>query len=256
MIHLAAVILTKNEERHIAECIDSAAWADQVVVFDSYSDDRTVAIARDMGAVVMQHPFHDYGQQRDAALEAVEAEWILFVDADERVTPELATEIRQVIMRDDVDGWWIPRHNYILGAIVRHAGWYPDYQMRLLRRAKARYDPTREVHELVVLDGQEGHLENVLIHYNYDSLRQFSAKQEKYTDYDAKILFDQGVRPKLQNYILQPLRQFRWRYFELAGYKAGWRGLLLSLLMAYYNFLMYLRLRELWQESKRAKRHG
>jgi (heptosyl)LPS beta-1,4-glucosyltransferase len=249
VIRLAAVILTKNEERHIADCIESVAWADQVVVFDSYSDDRTVEIARQMGATVMQHPFHDYGQQRNAALEAVEAEWVLFVDADERVTPELAAEIRQVIAQNDVDGWWIPRHNYILGAPVLHAGWYPDHQMRLLRRVKARYDPTREVHELVMLDGQEGYLENVFIHYNYDTLRQFIARQERYTDYDAQILFDQGVRPKLQNYFLQPLRQFKWRYFELTGYKAGWRGLLLSLLMAYYNFSMYLRLRKLWREA-------
>jgi hypothetical protein len=250
MIPLAAVILTKNEERHIAACVESVAWADQVVVFDSYSDDRTVDIARQVGATVIQHPFHDYGQQRNAALKAVEAEWILFVDADERVTSELAVEIRQVIARDDVDGWWIPRHNYIFGAIVTHAGWYPDYQMRLLRRAKARYDPSREVHELVMLDGQEGHLENVLIHYNYNTLRHFIVKQEKYTDYDARILFDEGVRPKLHNYFLQPLRQFRWRYLELAGYRAGWRGLLLSLLMAYYNLSMYLRLRELWREAE------
>jgi hypothetical protein len=246
---LAAVILTRNEERHIAECIDSARWADEVVVFDSYSDDRTAEISREMGATVIQHPFHDYGQQRNAALKAVEAEWILFVDADERVTPELAAEAREAIQRNDVDGWWIPRHNYIFGAVVRHAGWYPDYQMRLLRRAKARYDPTREVHELVILDGQEGYLENVLDHYNYDTLRQFIAKQRKYTDYDARILFDQNVRPRLQNYLLQPLRQFKWRYVELGGYKAGWRGLLLSLLMAYYNLIMYLRLRRLWQEA-------
>jgi (heptosyl)LPS beta-1,4-glucosyltransferase len=249
MTHLAAVILTKNEERHIADCIESVAWADQVFVFDSYSDDRTVEIARQIGATVLQHPFHDYGQQRNAALEAVKAEWILFVDADERVTPELAAEIRQVIARDDVDGWWIPRHNHIWGAVVLYAGWYPDYQMRLLRRTKARYDPAREVHELVVLDGPEGYLENVLIHYNYDTLRQFIVRQERYTDYDAQILFDQGVHPKPQSYFVQPLRQFKWRYFELTGYKAGWRGLLLSLLMAYYNFSMYLRLRKLWRKA-------
>jgi glycosyltransferase involved in cell wall biosynthesis len=249
VIPLAAVILTRNEERHIAACIESVAWADRVVVLDDYSDDHTVEIAREMGATVIQHRLHDFGQQRNVALEAVEAEWILFVDADERVTSGLAAEIQQVIPRDDIDGWWIPRHNYIWGAVVLHAGWYPDYQMRLLRRAKARYDPTREVHELVILDGQEGHLDNVLVHYNYDSLRQFRAKQKRYTDYDAKILFDRGVRPKPQNYLLQPLRQFKWRYFDLAGYKAGWRGLLLSLLMAYYNFSMYLRLRRLWQKT-------
>ncbi|MFZ5916564.1 MAG: glycosyltransferase family 2 protein [Chloroflexota bacterium] len=251
MIRLAAVILTKNEERHIGDCIQSAAWADQVVVLDSYSTDRTIEIARQMGATVIQHPFHDYGQQRNVALDTVKAEWILFVDADERVTPELAAEIRQVLQRDDVDGWWVPRHNFIFGAIVQHAGWYPDYQMRLLRRAQARYDPARQVHELVVLDGPEGYLQNVLIHYNYDSIRQFRTRQEKYTAFDARILFEQGVRPQVRNFILQPLRQFKWRYLELGGYKAGWRGLLLSLLMAYYNLKMYLRLRAMWQCQER-----
>ena len=251
-MELCAVILTKNEEDNIAACIESVRWADEVVVFDSLSEDRTCEIAREMGARVIQHPFRGYGSQRNAALQAVDAEWVFFVDADERATPELAAEIRQVIQDDSRDGWWVPRHNYIWGAIVRHAGWYPDYQLRLLRREKARYDPEREVHELVILDGEAGYLQNPLIHYNYDTIGEFLARQSRYTDFDARILFRKGIRPKPWNYILQPLRQFRWRYFELQGYKAGWRGLLLSLLMAYYTFVMYVQLRRLWKARRKA----
>jgi (heptosyl)LPS beta-1,4-glucosyltransferase len=243
--HLTVVILTKNEEHNIADCIESVRWA-EVVVFDSLSQDRTVEIAQELGAKVIQRPFRDYADQRNAALEAVESQWVFFVDADERGTPELAAEVRQVIEDETKAGWWVPRHNYIFGRLTRHAGWFPDYQLRLLKRECARYDPTREVHEVVILNGQAGYLKNVLIHYNYDTLSQFLERQNRYTDYEARILYEQGIRPRLRNFILQPLREFRRRYISLQGWKDGFHGLLLSGLMAYYNLVMYVRLRRLW----------
>ncbi len=244
---LSVIILTKNEQKNIADCIASAQWADEVVVFDSFSRDRTVEVAREAGATVFQHPFQNFAQQRNAALDAVDSDWVFFVDADERGTPELAAEIRRVIQDASRSGWWVPRHNHIFGRVIRHAGWYPDYQLRLLRHGQARYDPKREVHEIVILDGEEGYLENPLIHYNYNTVAQFVERQNRYTDYEAKILFDQGVRPRPHNFILQPLRELRRRYISLGGYKDGFHGLLLSLLMAYYTFVMYVRLRQLWQ---------
>ena len=246
-IQLAVVILTKNEEHNIAACIESVRWADDVVVFDSFSQDRTVEIAQELGARVIQRPFHNYADQRNAALEAVESRWVFFVDADERATPELAAEVRQVVEDKTKVGWWVPRHNYIFGRLTRHAGWFPDYQLRLLKRGHARYDPTREVHEVVILDGQAGYLKNVLIHYNYNNLSQFLERQSRYTDYEARILYEQGIRPRWRNFILQPLREFRRRYVSLQGWKDGFHGLLLSSLMAYYNFVMYVRLRRLWR---------
>ena len=244
---LTVVILTKNEEHNIADCIESVCWADEVVVFDSLSQDRTVEIAQELGAKVIQRPFRDYADQRNAALEAVESHWVFFVDADERATSELAAEVRQVIEDETKAGWWVPRHNYIFGRLTRRAGWFPDYQLRLLKRECARYDPAREVHEVVILDGQAGYLKNVLIHYNYDTLSQFLERQNRYTDYEARILYEQGIRPRLRNFILQPLREFRRRYVSLQGWKDGFHGLLLSGLMAYYNLIMYVRLRRLWR---------
>ncbi|MFB0537220.1 MAG: glycosyltransferase family 2 protein [Anaerolineae bacterium] len=244
---LTVVILTKNEEHNIADCIESVRWADKVVVFDSLSQDRTVEIAQELGAKVIQRPFRDYADQRNAALEAVESQWVFFVDADERATPELAAEVRQVIEDETKAGWWVPRHNYIFGRLTRRAGWFPDYQLRLLKRECARYDPPRKVHEVVILDGQAGYLKNVLIHYNYDTLSQFLERQNRYTDYEARILYEQGIRPRLRNFILQPLREFRRRYVSLQGWKDGFHGLLLSGLMAYYNLVMYVRLRRLWR---------
>jgi hypothetical protein len=243
---LTIVILTKNEEHNIAACIESVRWADKVVTFDSFSEDRTAEIALELGAKVIQHPFRNYADQRDAALEAVESQWVFFVDADERATPELAAEVRQAIEDETKVGWWVPRHNYIFGRLTRHAGWFPDYQLRLLKRGHARYDPAREVHEVVVLDGQGGYLKNVLIHYNYDNLSQFLERQGRYIDYEARILYDQGIRPQWRNFILQPLREFRRRYVSLQGWKDGFHGLLLCGLMAYYNLVMYVRLRRLW----------
>ncbi len=246
---LAAVILTRNEAAHIQECIASVRFADHMLVFDSFSDDDTVPLAQRAGATVIQHAFENYASQRNAALQAVagQADYVLFVDADERVTPELAAEIRQVILQSDTAGWRIPRHNYIFGRLTKGAGWFPDYQTRLLRLGAARYDPARQVHELVILDGPEGTLRNPLIHYNYADLSQFHRKQQSYSAYDARILYEQGIRPKPQNDVLQPWRQFWWRFVTLKGYQDGWHGFRLSVLMAWYELRKYRLLRKLWR---------
>jgi hypothetical protein len=247
-MHLTIIILTYNEAAHIAECIQSACFADDVLVFDSFSTDATIELAREAGARVIQHTFKDYADQRNAALVSVagSTDWALFVDADERVTPALAAEVRSVLEKPGYAGWRIPRHNYIFGKLTRGAGWFPDYQTRLLRVGAARYDPERQVHELVLLEGELGTLSEPFIHHNYQSMGQFHAKQRRYSDYDARILYESGTRPKPQNYILQPLRQFWWRFWTLRGYSDGLHGLRLSLLLGWYEFRKYRRLRALW----------
>lgn len=248
---LIAVVLTRNESAHIVDCIETLRFADDVLVFDSFSSDDTVPLARKAGARVIQHRFANYASQRNAALDAVkeQADWVLFVDADERVIPELAVEIREVIQKADYAGWRIPRYNYIFGKLTRGAGWHPDYQTRLLRIGAARYDPERQVHELVLLDGSEGTLTQHFIHYNYRDVAQFQDKQRRYSAYDARILREEGVRPRPHNYILQPWRQFWWRFVTLKGYRDGLHGLRLSLMMAWYELRKYLVLRQLWQEK-------
>lgn len=249
---LTAIILTHNESRHIAECIDSVEFADHVLVFDSFSSDDTTEIAARAGAEVQQHVFENYAQQRNDALQATDADWVLFVDADERVTPELAAEIRETLLAPAHPGYWIPRHNTIFGKLTRHTGWYPDYQMRLLRRDAARYDPERPVHELVMLTGGEaGYLQAPLIHYNYDTVAQFHEKQRRYVQYDAQMLFQEGVRPKVYTPYLQPIRHFKWRFVDLEGYRDGLHGLRLSLLMAWYEFRKYRLLRGMRQSRER-----
>ena len=233
MSDIAAVVLTRNEERNIGACLNSLAWADERVIFDQFSTDGTIAVAQAHGATVLQHPFVHFAAQRNAALEQVALDWVFFVDADERATPELASEVRQVVEGPQV-GWWVPRHNYIFGKCIRHGGWYPDYQMRLLRRGRAFYDPARPVHEVGVLDGEAGFLRCTLTHYNYTTVAQFLRKQRQYAGYDAQMRYKQGARTRPRSYLGQPSREFWWRYISLRGYRDGARGLLLAALMARY----------------------
>lgn len=253
---LVAVVLTLNEERHISECLASLAWADARLVYDSFSTDRTVALAQAAGAEVAQNRFANYAQQRNDALKHVQARfpgddtWLFFVDADERSTPALAAELRAVIASPDAavrPVWSVPRHNYLFGKLTKGAGWYPDFQARLFHVGRVWFDPQREVHEVALFEGEKGLLRSELTHYNYDSVDQFHRKQRKYAEYDASILFKQGVRPKPRNFVLQPLREFRRRFFQLRGYGDGLHGLRLALLMAYYNLDMYRRLARMWR---------
>jgi (heptosyl)LPS beta-1,4-glucosyltransferase len=250
-MHLIAIILTKNEARHIVPCIESLAWADEVVVFDSHSKDDTTELAEAAGARVIQHPFSNFAQQRNAALDAVADDastelnqvWVFFVDADERATPGLGREIRQAIQRADINGWWVPRHNYIFGRLTRGAGYFPDFQMRLLRAKCGRYE--RPASEIVVLEGVDGYLTQPLVHYNYESVAQFHAKQRAREVFEATTLHRQGTRLRPHTFLLQPVRHFWWRYVTLKGYQDGWHGLRLCLLLAYYwGWRNYVRL---WQ---------
>jgi (heptosyl)LPS beta-1,4-glucosyltransferase len=235
---LAAVILAKNEARHIGECLKTLGFADRVVVSDSYSSDGTIEISRAAGATVLQRPFDNFANQRNAALDAVDAEWIFFVDADERIPPDLAAEVRRVIVERDEAGWWVPRHNYIAGHRVQHGGFYPDYQLRVLRRGRARYDPARPVHEVVQLDGASGYLQNVMIHYNYDTWAQFHAKQRRYARLEGQALRQRGIKPWPHKFFTQTFREFRRRYLTLRGYRDGFVGLKLAALLAYYYGFM------------------
>ncbi len=247
MPELVGVILTRDEEDNVEACIDSLRWTDGVIVFDSFSTDRTVELARAAGARVFQHAFEHYGAQRGAALEAAEAEWVFFVDADERVTPALAAEVREKV-KGPQRGWWAPRHNYIFGRLTRGAGWYPDYQLRVLHRTSARYDLTRPVHELVILDGEAGYLENPLIHYNYRNVAQFREKQARYARLEAQRRVQEGMRLKPWTPVTMPLRELWRRFVTWRGYLDGLHGLRLSLLMAYYELVTWQHVAALQRE--------
>jgi (heptosyl)LPS beta-1,4-glucosyltransferase len=244
LVKLSVVVITKNEEKQIRACLRSvASLADELVVVDSLSTDATKEIARQMGATVFEEPFVSFARQRNRALDLAQGEWIFFVDADERATPELIQEIHAIVEgQNEAVGYWVPRRTFIFGHLVSHAGWSPDYQLRFFQRTKGHYREDRPVHELVVLQGSEDHLKNPLVHYNYAKPGQFLTKQRIYGRLEAERLQRSGVRPKPWNFVLQPWREFRRRYITLEGYRDGWLGLLLSLLLAWYTFTTYARL--------------
>ena len=246
MTALSTITLARNEEHNIVDCLRSLSWADEwIVLLDTRTGDRTAELAEGMGARVYRRPFAGFADQHQAALALPSNDWVFSVDADERATPELGQEIRRAIEQPGPVGWWVPRHNIIWGKQIRHTGWYPDYQLRLMRRDRARYDPEREVHELVILDGEAAYLQQALIHYNYRTVGEFLRKTEGYTLLEAGILHKAGIRPRWRSLLGQPAREFWRRYVTLQGYRDGGHGLLLSLLMAYYRGLTYWWLRHL-----------
>jgi glycosyltransferase involved in cell wall biosynthesis len=247
---IVGVVIARNEEHQLAHCLDSLGWTDaNLVVLDNRTTDRSAIVAREHGADVVERRFVTFPCQRNAALEAVATaypdSWVFFVDHDERATPALAAEIKQVVARGGPGspvGYWVPRRNMIWGGWIRYGGWSPDYQLRLLKTGKVYFDENRDVHELAVLNGTAGHLCERLVHFNYDRLAQFLAKQELYSTLEAQRLRREGWTARPQNFVLQPWREFHRRYVELKGYKDGWRGLILSVLLAWYAAVTYAKL--------------
>ena len=251
MSHLTAIIITYNEASHIQACIESLSFADEVIVMDSFSTDETVALAQSAGATVLQRVFDNFAAQRNAALDSVtgRTDWVFFVDADERIPAELTEEIRRCMALPEYAAWRVPRDNYIFGKLTRWAGWYPDYQTRLLRVGQAAYDESIKVHEQVASAGPLGDLQHTLTHYNYRDVQQFLRKQHSYSRLDAQILYEQGQKPKPWSYFSMPLRHFHWRFITLKGYRDGWHGFRLSALMAWFEMRKYWILRSLWNRG-------
>ncbi len=252
------MVIARDEAKHIAACLASvrSLTDDLLVLLDDRTSDDTARLAEAAGARVKISHFVNFSAQRNRALQAAGGDWVLFLDADERLTPALIAEIKQRLAaptlsqpppvgEESLAGYWIARRNYMFGHWVRHAGWYPDYQLRLLRRSAALYDESREVHELAQLSGPDAKLREPLIHYNYETWAQFRAKQRYYTAFEARILYQQGQRARLRNFVLQPLREFCRRYISLKGWKDGRLGLALSLAMGWYEWRKYWLLRRM-----------
>ncbi len=254
---LTIAALAWREGEHLRKCFTSLqpvrgrAGAHTVIVLDSTADARTAEIAHRVADIVSTHPFQNFSSQRNYALDAVSTEWVFFIDPDERMTPALAQEILQVIGRGADAAYRVPRRNILFGKEVRHTGWSPDYQVRLLRVESCRYNETQEVHEVPIVNGSVGTLEHPLIHFNYATWRQFIAKQRSYAPLEARALYAAGHRAHLYSFVGQPLREFKRRYIEYKGYKDGLLGLALSLAMSAYRLLTTWHLSRLQSQKPR-----
>jgi glycosyltransferase involved in cell wall biosynthesis len=267
---VSVLIPTLDEELNLPACLASVAWADQIFVVDSFSHDRTVAIAREHGVGVVQHEFESYSRQKNWALETLpwRHEWVLIVDADERVTPELHSEIESVVASSACAGYYVNRRFIFLGNWIRHAGWYPSWNLRLFRHRLGRYDD-REVHEHVVLDGPAGYLRHDLLHLDRRGLDAFVARHNRYSSLEASARFkaeqDAPDRARVKVSLLaspvqrkrflreriwpsvpaKPLALFVYMYLVRRGYLDGRAGLALCVFHAFQEFMVGLKLAEL-----------
>lgn len=244
MPKLSVIIITYNEERNIEACLKSVCWADEIIVVDSFSTDRTVAIANKFTDKIFKHPFHGYGKQKAFALSKAREEWVLSIDADERVPQALKEEIEMAISNSAIAGYYLPRKNFFCGHWIRHSGWYPDYQLRLFKREKARFDE-RFVHEKVIVEGRVGYLKSPLTHYTYNSLSEYFEKMQRYVDLWAKDKKQQGKKGGIGKGFLHGFWTFFKMFFLQAGFLDGRQGLLLASLYAAYTLAKYARLEEL-----------
>ena len=275
-VPVSVLVPTLDEELNLPECLDSVAWADEVFVVDSYSHDRTLEIAHGRGAHVVQHPFESYSRQKNWALDTLpfRNEWVLIVDADERVTPELRCEIAAILPTAECAGYYLNRRVVFLGRWIRHAGWYPNWNLRLFRHRLGRYDG-REVHEHVVIDGPVGYLRNDLLHLDRRGLEAFVARHNRYSTLEAAARFkaecDAPDRARLPVGLLaspvqrkrfvreriwprvpaKPLALFVYMYVLRRGFLDGRAGLALCVFHAFQEFMVGLKLAELRRLSSR-----
>ncbi len=247
---LSAIILTEDEEANISECLKSVSFADEKIVVDAGSSDKTVEVAKKEGASVFVNPFVDFAKQRDFALSVAKGDWLLYIDADERVTTELKEEIlKQINLKDTFSAFDIPRKNIRLGGkLMKFGGWWPDYVTRLFRR-KDLSGWYGEVHESPKVEGEVGKLVNPFLHYGRD-LNRIVLKTADWSGVEAKLLFEAG-HPPVTWWRLAKIScsEFWNRFIILQGFRDGTPGLIEAIYQSFSRFITYARLWELQNQK-------
>lgn len=256
MNKISAVISAFNEEKKIGECLESVKWVDEIIFVDNNSTDKTVEIARKYNAKIFSRPNNlMLNVNKNFGFTKATSEWILNLDADERVSSELQEEIKSEIRQakssprgkaGETNGYWIPRKNIIFGKWMQHTGWYPDLQLRLFRKGKGKFEE-EHVHELIKVEGETDSLKGHLIHYNFESVDQFFRKHITiYAPSEVEALLEKGYAFNSLDAIRFPIKEFLSRFFAREGYKDGFHGLMLSLLLAFYHLII---LAKIWEKE-------
>lgn len=269
---LSILIPVRDEERNLPECLASVDWADEVVVLDSGSRDRTVEIARAAGARLLTRAFDDFATHKNWALEHGDFRhpWVFILDADERITPELSEELRRLLdSTPSLNGYYVARKNMFLGRWMRHGGWWPDWQLRLIRLGRARYE-SRLVHEHMLMEGQSGFLHHPLIHHDFKGIERYIERHNIYSSLEAVEAYrarrgagasaaalpsgalskGPARRRRLKTWAyrwlpFRPFFKFVWMYLLRAGFLDGRLGLRFSVLHAIYEYQVSLKIEEL-----------
>ena len=236
---LSVIIITKNEERNISRCLESVRWADEIIVVDDHSDDKTREICAQAGALVITREWDGFSRQKEFALLQASHPWVLSLDADEVVTTELHEEIQKILASPgEVSGYRIPRKSYFLGRWMRYGGWYPGYQLRLFKKENV-YMNHRPVHEGFEVDGKVGTLASDIDHYTYHSLHHYLEKMNEYTSLEVMNKISGGRKISWYHFILNPISVFLRMFFSLKGWKDGFLGFLLACFSSLYTLLVF-----------------
>jgi len=240
---LSVIIIAKDAEHVIRRCLESVSWADEIGVVESGSTDRTADICRELGAKLHQTPdWPGFGPQKNRALDLATGEWVLSLDSDEWVTPELRSEIQRVIAaRGDKIAFALPRRSSFCGRFMRHSGWWPDYVRRLFRRGTARFSEDQG-HDRLIIDGPTGRLSAPLLHETITDLEQLIDKMNVYSAMTARNLHEQGRRASILTALMHGGWAFFRTYFLRLGFLDGREGLMLAIGNAENSYYRYVKL--------------
>lgn len=249
---LSVAIITLNEEAVIRRTLDSVKWADEIVVVDSGSTDKTVEICREYTDRVIYQEWPGFAKQKNSAIDRTSGDWVLSLDADEPVEPELGKEIRSIISSSSaLDGYYLPRKTFFLGKQVKYGGWYPDYNLRLFRKSKGRFEE-RAVHEAVKVAGKLGRTQHSILHYAYPDLSSYMSSINKYSSLAVAVMAEQNSISKFKtgwlNILGRPVFTFLLKYIFRLGFLDGKRGLVLNLFHSYYVFSKYAKA---WEQTEK-----
>jgi glycosyltransferase involved in cell wall biosynthesis len=237
-IPISVVIVTKNEERNIRDALESVRSFSDIVVVDAFSEDGTTDICREYTDRVYRHEWSGFSAQKQRAVDYAVNEWVLILDADERVTPELRDEMAAAISSGETAGYFVPRKNFFLGKWMRYSGWWPDHTLRLFKKGVS-YVEQRAVHEKVIVKGPTSYLAGPLLHYTYRSISDYMKKMETYTGLSAEEIIKQGGALPGIKMFTNPLLVFLKMYFLRQGFRDGRHGFILAVLYSVQTFLKY-----------------
>ena len=227
---ISAYILTYNEEDKIADAVRSVLWADEIIVADSFSSDRTAIIAQELGATVVNIPFKTFGQIRNDAIAACQYDWVFSLDADERCTQESHQEMIHTLQSPSADAYFVPRRNWFLGRWVKHSGWYPDYrQPQLFRKQCMRFNAEDEVHESYTIDGKIDYLKQDIIQIPYKDMAQLVHKMQRYSSLGAQKIARNGRQGGIAKGLAHGLWNFFKHYILKLGFLDGRAGFIIAL---------------------------
>jgi len=252
MTRLSVIVIALNQEAQIVSCLETVKWADDIVVVDSGSTDRTLELARRYTDRIFTIDWPGFGAAKNYALDQASGAWVFSLDTDERVSEALRGDILRVVQEGgDYAGYRVARKNYFGGRWIKRLGWHPDLTLRLFRRGQGRFRE-RAVHEEVVVKGPVGVLPTPLEHYSYASVQEYLLRQDRYARLAAQEMVKEGRRPQPGELVWRPLSHFVKLYVLRLGFLEGRLGYTLALLGSLYNFLKYYYLREFLEE----RRHG